>query len=62
MTHFPDIHTRAANLVRDSRGRLNLREAYQELSRRSHAAQAAKQASPLKKPVTFAWQQRADLA
>ena len=38
MTHFPDIHQRAETLVRESRGRLTLREAYQELNRRAQVA------------------------
>lgn len=66
MTHFPDIHTRAQRIMRESRGRFNLKEAYQELSRRGHAAKVEKRAAHLppsfQKPVTFAWQQRADLA
>ncbi len=75
MTYFPDIHTRAADLVRESRGRLNLREAYQELARRATtsrrlrgqqvAMQAANEAVAATRGTSrqvYAWQQRADLA
>ncbi len=62
MTHFPNIHARAEQLVRDSRGRLNLREAYQELSRRAQSAKTARRVESLPRPAAFAWQQRSDLA
>lgn len=62
MTYFPDIHTRAAQLVRESRGRLNLREAYAELSRRSHLARLVRKTQAMPKPTVHAWQDRADLS
>lgn len=65
MTHFPNIHQRAEQLVRESRGRLNLREAYAELSRYGQAAKArnAGQATrgTSRQTQTHAWQLRADL-
>ena len=61
MTHYPNIHTRAENLVRESRGRLTLREAYSELSRRAQVAKAARKVESLPKPSMHAWQMRADM-
>lgn len=59
-----NIHLRAEQLVRESGGRLSLTGAYRELSRRGHAAQAAKRVpqAMVQKPTIFAWQTRADLA
>lgn len=65
MTHYPDIHSKARALVLESRGRLNLREAYAELGRRSHRCRTVVQPDPALTAVEFPrhnWQNRADLA
>ncbi len=62
MTHFPNIHQRAEQLVRDSCGRLTLREAYQELAKRAQTAKAARKVEAMPRPAGFAWQMRKDLA
>lgn len=62
MTHFPNIHQRAENMVRESRGRMTLREAYSELARRAQPAKTRAKIAALPKPSTFAWQGRADLS
>lgn len=61
MTHFPNIHLRAETLVRESRGRLTLTDAYRELNRRSQAVQTARKNAALPQPKP-AWLSRADLA
>lgn len=62
MTHYPNIHLRAEQLVRESRGRLTLRAAYRELSARSAAAKRHAPAAIGTSRQVHAWQTRADLA
>lgn len=49
-----DIHVRAAELVRQSRGALSITEAYKELSRRAHRSRRYKSPQPAK-PVPVLW-------
>lgn len=68
MTHFPNIHTKAEQLMRDSRGRLTLRDAYIELNRRAQVVRRCKVTVNPDDPAIAAvespryrWQGRADL-
>lgn len=69
MTHFPNIHLKAEQIVRDSRGRKTMRDAYRELSDRSRRP-SPNYGQTTVDPKAFAnvetprhaWQQRADLA
>lgn len=50
-----DIHERARELVRQSRGKLNMTEAYRELARRAQVARRNKREQAQRKESQLYW-------